>query len=169
MISSTVIRGFKEEYGSWNTICISLRSDLIFLSVTFSPLKITSPPVGLYNWSKERPTVVLPQPDSPTSPSVSPGLIAKDTPSTAFNGIVFPNPVLIGKYCFKSFTSTKYSFLSLLLIADTSVFGLILGFYIHPAACKMCFAYAKFFRYCVQADLHCFVTAGTERTALWHI
>ena len=31
-----------------------------------------------------RPVVLLPQPDSPTSPSVSPLRISKETPSTAF-------------------------------------------------------------------------------------
>ena len=35
-----------------------------------------------------RPTVVLPQPDSPTSPRVSPLLREKDTSSTAFKGFV---------------------------------------------------------------------------------
>jgi len=33
--------------------------------------------------SRQRPTVDLPQPDSPTSPSVSPLMISNDTPSTA--------------------------------------------------------------------------------------
>ena len=39
-----------------------------------------------------RPTVVLPQPDSPTRPSVSPGLIANEISSTALSGVVFQNP-----------------------------------------------------------------------------
>ena len=38
-------------------------------------------------------------------------LMEKETPSTAFKGVVFINPVLIGKYCFKSRTSTRYSLL----------------------------------------------------------
>ena len=38
-------------------------------------------------------------------------LDGKETPSTAFKGVVFINPVLIGKYCFKSRTSTRYSLL----------------------------------------------------------
>ena len=53
----------------------------------------------------------FPQPDSPTSPSVSPGWMEKLTPSTAFSGRVFIKPVLTGKYCFKSLTSSKYSLL----------------------------------------------------------
>ena len=41
------------------------------------PLKITLPAVGLYSWRMARPAVLLPQPDSPTSPSVSPFLIVE--------------------------------------------------------------------------------------------
>ena len=49
--------------------------------------------------------MVLPQPDSPTKPKVSPFLMEKETPSTAFKGVVLNGPVLMGKYCFKSLTS----------------------------------------------------------------
>ncbi len=41
------------------------------------------PPVGSISRSTVRPTVDLPQPDSPTRPSVSPARIEKLTPSTA--------------------------------------------------------------------------------------
>src|SRR3984957_205153 len=41
------------------------------------------PAVGSIRRSTVRPTVDLPQPDSPTRPSVSRGAIAKETPSTA--------------------------------------------------------------------------------------
>src|SRR5262249_39089034 len=47
-----------------------------------------------------RPIVVLPQPDSPTRPSVSPGTIEKVTSSTAFTVAVFDEnrpPALIFK------------------------------------------------------------------------
>ena len=50
-----------------------------------SPLKNTSPPVALYSLIIVRPVVVLPQPDSPTIPSVSPGYTLKDTSSTSAN------------------------------------------------------------------------------------
>ena len=83
----------------------------MLFSFTLSPSKKTSPEVGVYRRSRDLPTVVLPQPDSPTRPRVSPGLMEKETPSTAFKGVVFINPVLIGKYCFKSRTSTRYSLL----------------------------------------------------------
>ena len=42
------------------------------------------PAVGSMSRSRSRPTVVLPQPDSPTRPSVSPRRISKLTPSTAW-------------------------------------------------------------------------------------
>ena len=41
------------------------------------------PPVGSTSCRMARPTVVLPQPDSPTRASVSPGKIVRSTPSTA--------------------------------------------------------------------------------------
>ena len=47
------------------------------------PSKKISPLVGWSSRRISRPTVVLPQPDSPTSPSVSPGWIEKLTSSTA--------------------------------------------------------------------------------------
>ena len=40
----------------------------------------------------DRPRVDLPLPDSPTSPSTSPRLMLKDTPSTAFTGSSCPEP-----------------------------------------------------------------------------
>ena len=49
-----------------------------------SPSSRIVPSVGSSRRSSTLPTVDLPQPDSPTRHSVSPGLIAKLTPSTAF-------------------------------------------------------------------------------------
>ena len=57
---------------------------------------------GLFNFIIGIIVMVFPQPDSPTSPSVSPGFMANDTSSTAFNSI-FLNPscrLLLGK-CLK--------------------------------------------------------------------
>src|SRR5260370_9349893 len=48
-----------------------------------SPLKTILPAVGAMSLIAVRPSVDLPQPDSPTSPSVSPVLISRSTPSTA--------------------------------------------------------------------------------------
>src|ERR1700674_2466158 len=65
------------------------------------------PAVGSISRRIARPTVDLPQPDSPTRPSVSPSAIEKLTPSTANT---WPparrrNPWLITKCCLRSRTS----------------------------------------------------------------
>src|ERR1700730_9337153 len=54
-----------------------------------------------------RPTVVLPQPDSPTTPSVSPSLSVNETPSTARTSPVFlsSRPPNTGNLTFRSLTS----------------------------------------------------------------
>jgi len=64
------------------------------------PLKTILPAVGSVSLISVRERVVLPQPDSPTSPSVSPALIDRSTPSTAW---MWPTvrlriPARIGKY-----------------------------------------------------------------------
>src|SRR6266571_2145486 len=67
-------------------ICISLRSarsERLSSVVTFCAPNQTSPDVGSMSRRIERPVVDLPQPDSPTRPSVSPGMISNDTLSTA--------------------------------------------------------------------------------------
>ena len=46
----------------------------------------TFPDVGSCNRSIVRPTVVFPEPDSPTNPSVRPEAIANEMPSTARTG-----------------------------------------------------------------------------------
>src|SRR5688500_7269071 len=50
---------------------------------TSRPSKSICPEVGSVRRNKQRPTVDFPQPDSPTSPSVSPAKISNETPSTA--------------------------------------------------------------------------------------
>ena len=40
------MRGSRDEYGSWKTICICLRMWVMFFAVTGSPSKMTSPAVG---------------------------------------------------------------------------------------------------------------------------
>ena len=64
---------------------------------------------GSWRRRRERPVVVFPQPDSPTSPSVSPLLRKKETLSTAFTTF-FSNilPPATGKYCFRFWTSTNF-------------------------------------------------------------
>src|SRR3954452_10647939 len=86
MIEPTVLRGFSDEYGSWKIICASRRNSISCLglmSAISSPSNLIEPPVGSSSRSSRRPVVDLPQPDSPTRPSVSPRLMSNDTPSTA--------------------------------------------------------------------------------------
>ena len=100
----TVILGSREEYGSWKMICSSARRSLrpAFLRrVTSLPMKRICPSVLSRRWTKSLPRVVLPQPDSPTSPSVRPASIVKLTSSTACS---IPRVVL--KYFFRCLTSS---------------------------------------------------------------
>src|SRR5580692_1766858 len=59
----------------------------------------------------QRPTVVLPDPDSPTSPSVSPRLMSNETPSTALTSATWreKTPAMMGKYFSRSRTATRVS------------------------------------------------------------
>ena len=86
MIAPTRLRGFSEAYGSWNTICSSRRTgrslrrdsrEMSWPSNTMEPL------VSGYSRAMHRASVDLPQPDSPTSPSVSPARSSMLTSSTA--------------------------------------------------------------------------------------
>src|SRR6266700_468372 len=86
MIRPTVCRGFSDKYGSWKMIWRSWRigrSAPPLRWVMSRPSKTIFPPVGSSSRTTARPVVVLPQPDSPTRPSVSPGATVKSTPSTA--------------------------------------------------------------------------------------
>jgi len=87
MMAATVMRGFNDAYGSWKMIWMSrrkLRSSSPDSDSTFLPSNTTLPELGSIRRSTQRPVVDLPQPDSPTSPSVSPASIWKSTPSTAW-------------------------------------------------------------------------------------
>ena len=75
MLSPIGVRGSSDAYGSWKMICIRRRygcSAAPFSVVMSVPSKTIVPAVGSMSRSSSRPTVVLPQPDSPTRPSVSP-------------------------------------------------------------------------------------------------
>ena len=85
-MSPARFRGLSEENGSWKMICICRRKGRISSlprRVTSWPSSRMVPAVGSIRRRMARPTVVLPQPISPTSPSVSPGPIVKLTSSTA--------------------------------------------------------------------------------------
>src|ERR1700687_406484 len=80
------MRRASEENGSWKMICICGRygrSSLLPRCVMSRPSSRMVPAVGSIRRSTVRPTVDLPQPDSPTRPSVSRGAIENETPSTA--------------------------------------------------------------------------------------
>ena len=53
--------------------CRKARSSRGFMAVTFLPSSVTRPEVGSISRSSSLPSVDFPQPDSPTSDSVSPG------------------------------------------------------------------------------------------------
>ena len=75
-MSLTGIRGLSDAYGSWNTTCRSRRSARICFfddrSPGPGPWNDTWPEVGGSQRRMARPVVDLPEPDSPTSPRVSP-------------------------------------------------------------------------------------------------
>jgi hypothetical protein len=86
MMSLTGIRGFSDPNGSWKMICIlrrSGRSSSWLIFVMSRPANVIVPSVGSIRRRTDRPSVVLPQPDSPTRLNVSPALTSKSTPSTA--------------------------------------------------------------------------------------
>src|SRR6476661_4747056 len=78
--------------------------------MSLPPMRI-EPAVGSISRSTVRPTVDLPHPDSPTSPSVSPLRIVKLTPSTAYTAppARCRKPLRTGKCFFKSRTSRTAS------------------------------------------------------------
>ena len=86
MIAPTVIRGSSDPYGSWKMICIRRRirrSSSLLSPARSIPSNRTAPSVGSRSRIIARPVVLLPQPDSPTRPSVSPLRTSKLIPSTA--------------------------------------------------------------------------------------
>src|SRR4051812_33560215 len=85
-MSPTVIRGLSEVYGSCSTIWISrrsLRSSLPRMAKMSRPSNVAVPLVGSSSRISTWASVDFPQPDSPTTPSVSPGIRSNETPSTA--------------------------------------------------------------------------------------
>ena len=76
-MSRTLRRGFSDEIGSWKIICIcgAQLAHLLVLQDGESRARRTMmlPLVGRGSCMMARPVVDLPQPDSPTRPSVSPG------------------------------------------------------------------------------------------------
>src|SRR5215469_328891 len=91
-----------------------------------SPPKRIAPPVGVSCSKINLEVVVLPQPDSPISPSVSPGQTAKSTPSTALTQPSLRRssvPVLTGKYFWTLCSSSSGAdiFLLWLLVGEPAL------------------------------------------------
>ena len=110
----TRLRGLSDAYGSWKIIIISRRNGLISTReslVMSRPSKTIRPSVASSSRMMQRAIVDLPQPDSPTTPSVSPCLTLKLTPSTAFTAAICfwkMMPRVTGK-CFFRFSTTRRS------------------------------------------------------------
>ena len=87
-MSPTVIRGFSEVYGSCMTIWMFRRTRAQLAAPRSlvrcpCPRTVIEPAVGVSSPTSSLASVDLPQPDSPTTPSVSPRRSSKSTPSTA--------------------------------------------------------------------------------------
>jgi len=110
----TRLRGFSDAYGSWKIIIISRRNGRISVreSLVMSwPRKVIFPSVGSSSFMMQRAIVDLPQPDSPTTPRVSPSRSVNETPSTAFTEATSfwkTMPRVTGK-CFFRFSTTSSS------------------------------------------------------------
>ena len=86
MMSSTLRRGFSDEIGSWKIIFMRVRILRRCSPDNFVrswPSKCTTPEFGRGSCMIALPVVDLPQPDSPTRPSVSPGITSMLTSETA--------------------------------------------------------------------------------------
>ena len=87
--SDTVSRGFRDVYGSWKTICMSRpgRAGAEPRSVVRSrPATWILPESGFSRPTSIRASVVLPQPDSPTTPEGLAASHVRLTSSTALTG-----------------------------------------------------------------------------------
>src|SRR5262245_6802972 len=99
MLSPIDMRGLSAEYGSWKTICMLRRS--VFrrepVSVcTSTPSNATAPVSGSMRPSTRRAVVDLPQPVSPTMPSVVPASTVNGTLSAAETYAFEYSPVRTG-------------------------------------------------------------------------
>ena len=72
------------EHGIWQDNEIVDQESKLVDTFKTGGMTVIEPDVGSINRRMQRPTVVFPDPDSPTSPSVSPRETANVTPSTAF-------------------------------------------------------------------------------------
>ena len=104
MMSMTRRRGFSEAKGSWKIIRISERTGRScdgerWAMSTGGVPKRMRPSVGSSTRTSAWPSVVLPQPDSPTTLRVSPARMSSEMPSTArtWPTVCRKTPPVIGK------------------------------------------------------------------------
>ena len=98
-MSATVMRGSSELSGSWKTICTSRRNQRSSCGrpgATGRPPNVTGPCVARSSPSRMRASVDLPEPDSPTMPSVSPAATPRLTPARAWRSARGPNRLVRG-------------------------------------------------------------------------
>src|SRR3546814_13243305 len=125
MLSPMVIVGSREEYGSWNTICTrrrdgrNARSDIAVMSV---PSSMIRPADAFSNLMIARAVVDLPDPDSPTIPTTSPGAMVMETSRTAWRWRARPSQAENLKVTDRSSTSSQGG-LFMGLIGDTEQVG----------------------------------------------
>src|SRR5438093_794563 len=95
--------------GTASRACVRRRS-----KTSRGTLKRTRPSLGASGRSRSRPNVVLPQPDSPTSATVSPRRITRSTPSTARTVAIsrWRSPPFTGKCFFRPRAASRISFRS---------------------------------------------------------
>ena len=124
-VSRITILRFNESAGCWKTICILERKFfLLWWSINGIPLNNIWPSVNGSNPEINLPNVVLPQPDSPTIPKVSPFLIMRSIPLRA---CILCRPVL--KIFFKLFISINTDILINYIVLNTRWFVIIIYFY----------------------------------------
>ncbi len=110
-ISFTSQRGFRDQYGSWNTICTFFLNAFRFLRSsenTSLPSKYTFPSVGSYRFRIVLTKVDFPHPLSPTMPRTSPLFRVKLTSSTALR-LSFLFFFLTSKYFLRCSTRSSSS------------------------------------------------------------
>ena len=78
------MRGLSDAYGSWNTIWTRrARCSGVLPAAIGRPCQRMLPASGRSSPLRQRASVLLPQPDSPTMPSVSPGASSSETSRSA--------------------------------------------------------------------------------------
>ena len=131
MIAPTVMRGLSEANGSWKMICMSRRSarssSLVERGDVLRRRTSTSPEVGSISRRMQRPVVDLPQPDSPTRPSVSPAVeVEADAVDRmhARRPCATSRPPLTGK-CFDQIADAQQRFASSAMLLGTDAGDLV--------------------------------------------